>query len=398
MNGTLPVDLSPTLHRGFGIKKKQRFKNWNSVNTINIQNAETVLHNAIKSNIFPGAQVAVIQNGNIIYSGGYGYYTYDISSPPVDNKTIYDIASLTKVLAAVPVTMKLISQKKLSLDHSVQQFYPQFTGNGKEEITIRHLLTHSSGLPGYYQFFLDDQIHTKEDVLNYILNVELNAAPGTHFEYSDLGFILLTSIIEKVSGRTLDRLLQSWFFDPLEMKSTCYLPPADWKIKITPTELDTLYRNRLIHGEVHDENASLMGGVSGHAGLFSTAEDIAKYAQILIDGGLWKGKRFFRESQVQEFTTVQNIPEGSDMALGWDTPSRSGKSIAGDYFTPGSFGHLGFTGTSGWIDPNQGIIIVLLTNRVHPSRKGKEGSKEMYGIRREFYNAVIEELLAGDRG
>jgi len=181
------------------------------VNTINIQNAETVLHNAIKSNIFPGAQVAVIQNGNIIYSGGYGHYTYDISSPSVDNKTIYDIASLTKVLTTVPVTMKLISQKKLSLDHSVQQFYPQFTGNGKEEITIRHLLNHSSGLPGYYQFFLDDQIHTKEDVLNYILHVELNAAPGTHFEYSDLGFILLTSIIEKVSRRTLDRLVQSWF-------------------------------------------------------------------------------------------------------------------------------------------------------------------------------------------
>ena len=397
MNGTLPVDLSPVLPSGFGIKKKKNFKNWNSVNTINIQNAETVLHNAIKSNIFPGAQVAVIQNGNIIYSGGYGHYTYDISSPSVDNKTIYDIASLTKVIAAVPVTMKLISQKKLSLDHSVQQFYPQFTGNGKEKITIRHLLTHSSGLPGYYQFFLDDQIQTKEDVLSYILNVELNAAPGTHFEYSDLGFILLTSIIEKVSNRTLDRLVQSWFFNPLEMKSTRYLPPSDWKMKITPTEFDTLYRNRLIHGEVHDENASLMGGVSGHAGLFSTAEDIAKYAQILIDGGLWKGKRFFRESQVQEFTSVQNIPEGSDMALGWDTPSQSGKSIAGDYFTPGSFGHLGFTGTSIWIDPNQEIIIVLLTNRVHPSRKGDMGSKEMYGVRREFYNKVMEGLIGVER-
>ncbi len=394
MNGTLPVDLSPALPRGFGIKKKKRFKNWNSVNTINIKNAETVLHNAIKSNIFPGAQVVVVQNGNIIYSGGYGHYTYDISSPSVDNKTIYDIASLTKVLAAVPVTMKLISQKKISLDHSVQQFYPQFTGNGKEEITIRHLLTHSSGLPGYYQFFLDDQIHTKEDVLNYILNVELNATPGTHFEYSDLGFILLTSIIEKVSGLTLDRLVQSWFFDPLEMKSTRYLPPADWKIKITPTELDTIYRNRLIHGEVHDENTHLMGGVSGHAGLFSTAEDIAKYAQMLVDGGLWKGKRFFRESQVQEFTTVQNIPEDSDMALGWDTPSQSGKSIAGDHFTKGSFGHLGFTGTSLWINPDEGIIIVLLTNRVHPSRKGDKGSKEMYGIRREFYNRVMEVLIS----
>ncbi|MBC8257213.1 MAG: serine hydrolase [Candidatus Marinimicrobia bacterium] len=394
VNGRLPVNLSPKLPRGFGVKKKKRFKNWGSVNSINFQNAETVLKNAIKSKIFPGAQIAVIQNGSLIYSSGFGHFSYDPDSPQVDGETIYDIASLTKVLAAVPVAMKLISQKKLSLDHTVEQFFPQFTGNGKEDVTIRHLLTHSSGLPGYYQFFLDDKIKTKADVMSYILNVELNVAPGTNFEYSDLGFILLSSIIEKVSGRTLDRLVQSWFFNPIEMKSTRYLPPMDWKLRIAPTELDTLYRNRLIHGEVHDENTYLMGGVSGHAGLFSTAEDIARYAQMLVDGGLWNGKRFFKEEQVQDFTTVQNIPQDSDMALGWDTPSQSGKSIAGDYFTPGSFGHLGFTGTSLWIDPNQEIIIVLLTNRVHPSRKGKEGSKEMYGVRREFYNRIMEVLIS----
>ncbi len=393
VNGRLPVDLSPELPRGFGIKKKKRFKNWRSVNSNNFQNAETVLHNAIKSKIFPGAQLAVVQNGSLIHSSGYGNFTYDPDSPQVNGKTIYDIASLTKVLAAVPVTMKLISQKKLSLDHTLEQFFPQFTGNGKENVTIRHLLTHSSGLPGYYQFFLDEQMHTKEDILSYILNMELNTAPGTNFEYSDLGFILLSSIIEEVSERTLDRLVQSWFFSPIEMKSTRYLPPLDWKMKIAPTELDTIYRDRLIHGEVHDENTYLMGGVSGHAGLFSTAEDIARYAQMLVDGGIWNGKRFFKEAQVQEFTRVQNIPEGSDMALGWDTPSQSGKSIAGDYFSSGSFGHLGFTGTSLWIDPNQEIIIVLLTNRVHPSRKGKEGSKEMYVVRRDFYNAVMESLV-----
>tara|TARA_Y100000758_G_C15829271_1_gene341317 strand:- start:100 stop:612 length:513 start_codon:yes stop_codon:yes gene_type:complete len=167
----------------------------------------------------------------------------------------------------------------------------------------------------------------------------------------------------------------------------------EWRKNIVPTELDTVYRHRLIHGEVHDENTYLMGGVSGHAGVFSTAEDIAKYAQMLIDGGLWKGKRFFNKSQIIEFTTIQNLPKGSDFALGWDTPSQNGKSIAGDYFTPGSFGHLGFTGTSLWIDPSTEVIIVLLTNRVHPSRKGHEGSKEMYGIRREFYNKVMTQLV-----
>ena len=178
------------------------------------------------------------------------------------------------------------------------------------------------------------------------------------------------------------------------MKNTQYNPPEELRVGIAPTELDTVYRYHLLQGEVHDENTYLMGGVSGHAGVFSTAEDIAKYAQMLVDGGLWKGKRLFTEAQIKEFTTVQNLPKGSDFALGWDTPSQNGKSIAGDYFTPGSFGHLGFTGTSLWIDPNHGIIIVLLTNRVHPSRKGGEGSKEMYGIRRLFYNNVMAQLVA----
>ncbi|MDP6853433.1 MAG: serine hydrolase, partial [Candidatus Marinimicrobia bacterium] len=217
------------------------------------------------------------------------------------------------------------------------------------------------------------------------------------YEYSDLGFILLSAIIEKVSNRSLDRLTQSWIYNPLGMAYTRYLPPQEVKTNIAPTEVDTLYRHRLIHGEVHDENTHLMGGVSGHAGLFSTAEDIAKYAQMWVDGGVWKGRRLFKESQINEFTTVQHLPGNSDMALGWDTPSQSGKSIAGDYFTPGSFGHLGFTGTSVWIDPNQEIIIVLLTNRVHPSRKGKEGSGEMYGIRREFYNTLMREITESKR-
>ena len=398
VDGKLPVRLTPELDRGFGIPKKKRFNGWGEVQQIEFPNAWSVLDSAIKSGIFPGAQVAVVHKGELIVNKGFGRHTYDSSSPPVKPESIYDVASLTKILSATPITMKLIAQKKLSLNHTVVQFYPQFIGGGKEKITIRHLLTHSSGLPGYYQFFLDDKMKTKADVLNYILNVELNAKPGSHYEYSDLGFILLSSIIKKVSGRTLDRLVQSWFFDPLEMKSTRYLPPADWKLRIAPTELDTLYRNRLIHGEVHDENTFLMGGVSGHAGVFSTARDIAKYAQMLVDGGIWEGRRILKESQIKQFTTVQNIPEGSDLALGWDTPSQSGKSIAGDHFTPGSFGHLGFTGTSLWIDPNQEIIILLLTNRVHPSRKGKEGSREMYGIRREFYNALMERLTIMGKG
>jgi len=393
VNGKLPISLTPQLDKGLGIPKKKRFNDWGEVQQVEFINAWSVIDSAIENRIFPGAQVAVVHRGKLIASRGFGRHTYDNSSPPVKQESIYDIASLTKVLSATPITMKLIAQKKLSLEHTVQQFYPQFTGNGKEDITIRHLLTHSSGLPGYYQFFLDDQISTKEDVLDYILNVKLHSEPGSHYEYSDLGFILLTSIIEKVANRSIDRLAHSYFFGPLGMHHTCYNPPLEWKRKVAPTEIDSIYRNRLIHGEVHDENTHLMGGVSGHAGIFSTAKEITRYAQMLVDGGIWEGRRILKKSQIQEFTKVQHIPQDSDLALGWDTPSQSGKSIAGDYFTPGSFGHLGFTGTSLWIDPNEEIIIVLLTNRVHPSRKGDEGSKEMYGIRRDFYNRVMEVLI-----
>jgi len=394
ISGILPVDLNSSMQRGFGIKKKKNIKSWNSIKNIDFPTAFAVLDSAIKAEIFPGAQVVVAQHGKLVFSEGFGYHTYEKDSPPVTNKTIYDIASLTKVLVATPVTMKLISQKKLSLDQNIQQFYPQFTGGYKESATIRHLLTHSSGLQGYVPFFQDENIKDKEDVLQNIQNSKLDFEPESQSKYSDLGFILLSSIIEKVSGRPIDRLAQSWLFQPLDMKNTRYSPPAEWRRNIAPTELDTVYRHRLIHGEVHDENTYLMGGVSGHAGVFSTAEDIAKYAQMLVDGGLWQGKRLFTEAQIKEFTTLQNLPNGSDFALGWDTPSQNGKSIAGDYFTHGSFGHLGFTGTSLWIDPNQEIIIVLLANRVYPNRNGDEGSREMYGIRREFYNRVMEVLIS----
>ena len=172
VDGILPVSLTPQLDRGFGIPKKKRFNAWGEVNQVEFINAWSIIDSAIENRIFPGAQVAVVNRGKLIASRGFGRHTYDNSSPPVKQESIYDIASLTKVLSATPITMKLIAQKKLSLEHTVQQFYPQFTGNGKEDVTIRHLLTHSSGLPGYYQFFLDDQISTKEEVLDYILNVE----------------------------------------------------------------------------------------------------------------------------------------------------------------------------------------------------------------------------------
>ena len=392
ITGMLPVELNRKLHRGHGIIKKKN-KNYKVELNNEFDDSFSIIDSAISSKIFPGAQIAIMKEGELLFSGGFGFHTYDSASTPVTKETIYDVASLTKILSTLPICMKLISQRKMSLEQKVYHFYPNFKGGGKERINIYHLLTHSSGIQGYIPFYEDSSIQTKEGLVNKILKNKLKSVPGTKTEYSDLGFILLSSIIEKITGESIGELSKSMIFNKLDMASTRYVPPLEWLDNIAPTEFDSVYRKRLIIGEVHDENAFLLGGVSGHAGIFSSAENITNYAQMWINGGLWNSMRIFKESQIKEFSKKQNIPEGSDFALGWDTPSQNGKSVAGDHFSTGSFGHLGFTGTSLWIDPSKEIIIVLLSNRVYPSRKGKYGSKEMYGIRREFYNSVMSQLI-----
>jgi CubicO group peptidase (beta-lactamase class C family) len=236
---------------------------------------------------------------------------------------------------------------------------------------------------------MDEQFAGWEDILNEIIAMDLEFQPGSQFAYSDLGMMLLMEIAEKVSHRSLNDITKSWLYKPLNMNSTMYIPEKVLLPRIVPTEFDSLYRERLVHGEVHDENTYFIGGVSSHAGLFSTAENLANYGQMLINNGTWLGKRMFKESIIREFTSHQNLPEDSDYALGWDTPSQNGKSSAGDYFSNSSFGHLGFTGTSIWIDPVEEIIIILFTNRVHPTRE--RGG--IFGIRRVFHNAVMAQLL-----
>lgn len=206
--------------------------------------------------------------------------------------------------------------------------------------------------------------------------------------YSDLGLIMVGQIIETVTGRSLDQLARQMIYEPMGMTETMFNPPKSLLSRIAPTEIGGSMDRGLIHGEVHDENAFFLGGVSAHAGLFSTAEDLAKFSQMLLNGGIYKNKRFYSPETIKYWTTAQNIPPGSNRALGWDTPSAKGSS-AGDYFSTGSFGHLGFTGTSIWIDPNRKTAIVLLTNRVYPSRE----KKGIYGARREFYNKAMKALL-----
>lgn len=326
---------------------------------------------------------------NILINKSFGTYTYENNSKKVENESMFDVASLTKVLSTTPVVMKLVQKKMLDLNYPLSDFYSEFNDENKKNITIRHLLTHTSGLPPYVEYYKRKDISSKNDIINNIVGLELDYEPDSKMVYSDLGMILLSDIISKVSSSSLDRLSYYYFYKPLGMKNTFFMPNEKYKLEILPTEYDDYYRNRLIQGEVHDENAFLLGGVSGHAGLFSNADDIAKISKLYVDEGVFKGRRYLKKNIINLFTSQSSNPVKSDRALGWDTPSKDGRSSAGDYFSNGSYGHLGFTGTSLWIDPEKEIIIIFLTNRIYPTR----AKKGIYKVRRDLHNSIMNNIL-----
>jgi len=349
--------------------------------------AYDVLKKAIADSIFPGAQIAIVQDNKLLANRGFGRQTYDPNSPRVDTKTIYDMASVTKVAATTVSAMRLWERDKIRLDIPVKNYLPKFHGAGKDTVTLRHLFTHSSGVHWWTDLW--NRASDKATALDTIYSLPLDYAPGDSMIYSDLGLIMLGEVLRTVTGKEIDVLARELIYEPMGMRDTQFNPPKSLLPRITPTEVGGGLNRGLIHGEVHDENTYFLGGVSTHAGLFSTARDIAALAQMLLNGGIYRHHRFFSSATVKAWTTRQNMPPGSTRALGWDTPSEKG-SLAGDYFSKGSFGHTGFTGTSVWIDPNRKIAIVLLTNRVHPTRE-RGGMRQ---VRRDFYNTAMRALLA----
>ena len=303
--------------------------------------------------------------GRIVFAVGH----YGEDDPrPVQENTIYDLASLTKVIGLTTATMFLVADGALDIEHPVVNYVPEFSGGDRSIVTVRHLLTHTSGLPAWVPLYLETT--DAEDALRYIYDSELENPPGEHYSYSDLGVILLGKVVERVAKTSLDTFLKERPFQPLGMTSTQYRPPAEWQDRIAPTEDDS-WRGRLLRGEVHDRNAFHLGGISGHAGLFSTAPDLARFAIWMLDmyhERLTDNRPGLPPELVREFTSLQPGPEGSTRALGWDTPTPGGGASSGHYLNPSSFGHTGFTGTSIWVDPVRDLFIILLTNRVHPTR------------------------------
>jgi CubicO group peptidase (beta-lactamase class C family) len=360
--------------------------------------AYSILEHAIAERAFPGAAFSVLARGQVLALDGVGGFTYDHPAEPVYGSTVYDLASITKVLATTSMAMLLYQSGKLFLEQPLAQILPTFAqdetaGSARHQVTLRMLLAHASGLPGYVRLFAGAQ--GPRELLDACLRLPLESAPGSRAEYSDPGFILLGHALEVIAGEGLDAFCAREVFAPLSMTSTCFRPPADWRSAIPPTEEDSTFRHRIIQGEVQDENCFLLGGVGGHAGLFSNALDPVLYAQCLLGkhgspGLTPHGKQVFTPEAIQLFTTRAALPLGSSRALGWDTPSQP--SSSGKYFSTHSAGHLGYAGTSFWIDFERQVTIVLITNRTWPDRQ----SQAIRTVRPAFHDAVI--MALGDQG
>ena len=343
-----------------------------------------ILEEAVTQKAFPGASVAITNAGRMVALKSVGRFTYEEISPAVAVDSIFDLASLTKVVATATMAMILYERGLLDLDAPVAGVVPEFAGEDKRrsEVTFHMLLAHSSGLPAHEKIYL--HATSRDEFLREAFAVPLKNDPGTHAEYSDIGFILLGVALERIAEESLDRFCQREVFGPLAMLHTAFNPPAAWKPQIPPTADDQVFRKRIIKGEVNDENASVMGGVAPHAGLFSTAQDIAIFAHALLSGG----SPIVRPETVALFTRRELSPPGTSRALGWDTPSAP--SLSGKYFSQASFGHVGFTGTSLWIDPERQLSVTLLTNRTWPD----SANRAIREIWPRFHDAVGEALGA----
>ena len=345
-----------------------------------------ILEKAIAARAFPACLLAVTFCGELVAQKALGRFTYDPASPQVTTASIFDLASVTKILATTAAAMILYERGLLDLDAPVTAIVPDFASpfadhaSRRREITLRMLLAHSSGLPAYVKLFLRAQ--TREDLLQAAFTTPLADAPGARAEYSDIGFIILGVVLERLADESLDAFCQREIFGPLGMTHTTFNPTPALRDCIPPTADDRTFRHRVIQGEVQDENASALGGIAGHAGLFSTAEDLAIFAHAMLNGGY----PILRSSTIELFSRRESAPEGTSRALGWDTPSAPSQS--GKYFSPRSFGHLGYTGTSLWIDQGRQLSIALLSNRTWPDCQ----NQAIKQVRPAFHDTVMEVL------
>ena len=354
-----------------------------------LESVERIVSRGIDAGGYPGAAVIVGRKGGVVLQRGLGRLSWSTESSPVSPDTsIYDVASLTKVVGTTAAIMALYDDGKIKLDAPVTRYLPQFTGGLNDMATVRDLLTHRSGLPAARDIWR--VAATPDAARAMVLTTRVKDIPGRKYEYSDLGADVLGFIVEAVAQQPLDVFLHNRIYGPLRMHNTFFRPADSLRYRVAPTEL-TSPRGYPVHGQVHDENAYALGGVAGHAGLFSTASDLAVFAQMMLDGGVYDGARIFADTTVALFTRRA----AGHRALGWDTAD--GDYGSGRYLTPRAYGHTGFTGTSMWIDPDRKMFVILLTNRVHAARALHPG-RVISDVRADLSDAAVLAVIDGPSG
>ncbi|RIK79982.1 beta-N-acetylglucosaminidase [candidate division KSB1 bacterium] len=405
ITGRLPISIPGYFERGAGLQLSVKmnqpvaqeismkpnlqyaFPEEAGMAAVALDSVRLMMRQAVRDSVFPGAVLLIARQGKIVLHEAFGNLGYGEYARPVPLHAIYDLASVSKVVAMTTACMLLYERGQLDLDEKVQTYLPEFTGKDKEKITVRHLLTHCSGLVAFRLYYRDYK--TADKIINVILREELEYPTATKTVYSDLGAILLGKIVERISGKTLEFFCRDEIFAPLKMGETFFNPPAEFLPRIAPTEFDTWTEGRtgkFSHGVVHDENAYRLGGVSGHAGLFGSARDLAIFLQMLLNGGSYGETQLLSPKTIELFTSRQNLVAGSSRALGWDTAD--GGNSAGKSMSERAFGHTGYTGTSVWADPQSGLLVVLLSNRVHPTRE----NRRILPFRPKLHEAVVRSM------
>lgn len=408
---TLPIKMKYTLPEEAGMSTKK------------LEKIDSIVQNAIRIGAMPGCQIVVARHGSVIYNKSFGRPTYS-SNAKVDNGDLYDIASVTKVAATTLAAMHLYEHKLLDVDSKISKYLPELKGTDKEDITIKELMSHQAGLTAWIPFYkntilsngaLDTNLYSKCATHTYPIPVADSlfvhqCIADTMFKiidqsrvenrgkvkYSDLGFLYMQQVIEKITNKPLDKLTDSLFYRPLGLATMTYNPRHKTPLnKIIPTENDTYFRRQLIHGYVHDPAAALLGGVAGHAGLFSNANDLAILMQMLANNGVYGGKRFFTPATIKLFTT--SVSETNRRGLGWDKPALDPKhgSPASKYASPLSFGHTGFTGTCVWADPTKDLVYIFLSNRVYPTADNTKLAK--MNIRTDIHDVIYEAIVVPEK-
>jgi len=364
------------------------------MSTEGLSTVRDVVQSHIEKRTMPGAVVLIARRGGIVLEEALGRMSYEADAAPMTRETVFDLASITKVVVTTTLAMMLNEHGSLDLDIPVEAYIPEFKGQGKEQVTVRDLFTHSSGMPSWVPFYREleasSATEAKKAVIDAICRMPPSHPRHSRTAYSDPAFILLGEVVERLSEKPLDKLAEEWIFGPLGMADTQYRPPPALLHRIAPTEFDP-WRGRVICGEVHDENCCFVGGVTGHAGLFGTALDLAIFGQMMANGGVYDGRRYVKAETIRAWTKPADLVPDSTRAVGWDTaqvprsPHGQGPSMA--------FWHTGFTGVSLWIDPERELVAILLTNRIHPTRE----NQQIYELRPEFHGAVNAAAIGAER-